>query len=63
MVYICMVSKNRNRKTRTEALSVDVADRLHAIRVELAKRGNGWGTSRLPSYSEAVRYLLDKEGF
>ena len=32
-----MVSKNRNRKTRTEALSADVVDALHGIRLELAQ--------------------------
>ena len=58
-----MVSNVRNRKTKTEALSVDVVDALHLIRISLAQKGNGWGKSRLPSYSEAVRFLLEKEGY
>lgn len=58
-----MVSETRNRKTKTEALSVDVVDALHQIRIALAQKGNGWGKSRLPSYSEAVRFLLEKEGY
>ena len=59
-----MVSRERkHRKTKTEALSADVVDALHSIRLELAQKGNGWGKSRLPSYSEAVRFLLEKEGY
>ena len=57
-----MVSNVRNRKTRTEALRLGVLIRLDVVRLELAKeRGNN--VSRLPSYSDAVGYLLDREGF
>ena len=57
-----MVSRGEHRK-KTEALDVDVVDALHVIRLELAQKGNGWGKSRLPSYSDAVRHLLEREGY
>ena len=58
-----MVSQNRNRKTKTEALDLDVLKRLNVLRLELANMGSGHRLAKMPTYSDCVKYLLDKEGF
>ena len=56
-----MVSQNRNRKTKTEALDLDVLKRLNVLRLELANVRSGHRLAKMPTYSDCVKYLLDKE--
>ena len=50
------------KKTKTEALEVDVIDSLNAVKAQMARRKEYANLGRLPTYSDAVRELLRRSG-
>ena len=54
-----------SRKTKTEALKPDVLDALDRVKIRILEErlASGRDKGKYPSYSEAIRYLLEKEGF
>ena len=54
-----------NRKTKTEALKPDVLDALDDVKARILSErlASDRDKGKYPSYSEAIRYLLEKEGF
>lgn len=64
-VYIryIIVSVMVRKRTRTEALDIDVIDALAEVKGRLARRKE-WATrGRMPTYSDAIRELLRKGGY
>lgn len=53
------------RKTKTEALKPDVLDALDDVKARILSErlASDRDKGKYPSYSEAIRYLLEKEGF
>ena len=53
------------RKTKTEALKPDVLDALDGVKARILSErlASDRDKGKYPSYSEAIRYLLEKEGF
>lgn len=53
------------RKTKTEALKPDVLDALDNVKIQILKDrvASDRDKGKYPSYDEAIRYLLEKEGF
>lgn len=59
MPYVIMVRK----KTKTEALELDVVDALNVVKARMARRREYANLGRLPTYSDAIRELLRRSGF